>query len=88
MNQTKLLQKKVLFLFTERVTDYENYFIRSTNPQLVSLAPQMQQLIQMVLSGNADAKIKKYFQDVWQGRVQNILATFDTNANLVTCKHK
>ncbi len=48
----------------------------------------MQQLIQMVLSGNADAKIKKYFQDVWQGRVQNILATFDTNANLVTCKHK
>jgi len=31
---------------------------------------------------------KKDFQDVWQGRVQNILAAFDTNANLVTCKYE
>ncbi len=58
------------------------------NPQLVPPAPQMQQLMQMVLSGNADVKTKKDFQDVWQGRVQNILAAFDTNANLVTCKYE
>ena len=58
------------------------------NPQLVPPAPQMQQLMQMVLSGNADEKTKKDFQDVWQGRVQNILAAFDTNANLVTCKYE
>lgn len=58
------------------------------NPQLVPPAPQMQQLMQMVLSGNADEKIKKDFQDVWQGRVQNILAAFNTNPNLITCKHE
>ncbi len=58
------------------------------NPQLVPPAPEMQQLMQMVLSGNADAKTKKDFQDVWQGRVQNILAAFATNANLVTCKYE
>ncbi len=58
------------------------------NPQLVPPAPQMQQLMQMVLSGNATVKTKKDFQDVWQGRVQNILAAFDTNANLVTCKYE
>lgn len=58
------------------------------NPQLVPPAPQMQQLMQMVLSGNADEKIKKDFQDVWQGRVQNLLAAFNTNPNLITCKHE
>lgn len=58
------------------------------NPQLVPPAPQMQQLMQMVLSGNADVKTKKDFQDVWQGRVQNLLAAFNTNPNLITCKHE
>lgn len=58
----------------------------SYDPSGVPMAPQMKELLPLIVSGRADGGVKETFKTLWQERVRKILIDFRDDPVLVQCR--